>query len=721
MSEPRDDGWEARESVLESVEIFRRGAEIVRSVALVGSEQRVRVGGLPLELDDGSVRIEVEGGAIVRSFRVAFELAGREGDPLHAEPEELRELHRKIRGLVLELEELRARHARTAGLAIPERPARDHGRPPPPAPDRARLELLELRFALQREARERTQALELEKRDLERTARRLADEHARRTADAPSRHRVLKSIAIELAESAPASAVLHVAYRVRSARWAPSYRLSFDTRTGRAHLTMRAVVAQRTGEDWRGAELSVSTARMDGWYDLPELASLRIGRAQPAPRTGYRALPADGGALFADHDRGLPSARLAPLAQAPVTRAAQPVPAPAMVPTMTFAAVAPMSPMAPPVAGGPPGAPTGAPYAGPPPPAPAAPMPRQAMAEAVAAPQSMARAKSGGLMANLLGGLGGGGGALAEEGASADAYQAAAGAPLPPTSPTRALLDFGSLRLAAPEDPRRGTLRALERDERAKEAGLPPDAIVAALSALAAREAEMSALAPPAQHTYPDSLFGFDHRYAARGRADVPSDGAFHTLAITDAEGPASLLHVSVPREEPGVFRTLELACPLEGAVLRGPVDVYLDGSLAVSGSLSPTPAKGRIRVGMGLDESVKVARNVRFREESAGLMGGSSSLVHELELEARNNGPRPVRLEIRERLPVLAKGEEEIEIRPGKVSPPWQELAQTEPPLEGGRRWEIELASGAVTSLSAEYAIRISAKHELVGGNRRE
>jgi hypothetical protein len=122
----------------------------------------------------------------------------------------------------------------------------------------------------------------------------------------------------------------------------------------------------------------------------------------------------------------------------------------------------------------------------------------------------------------------------------------------------------------------------------------------------------------------------------------------------------------------------------------------------------------------MGLDESVKVARNLRFREESAGLMGGSTSLVHELEIEVQNASASAIRLEIRERLPVLAKGEEDIEIRPGKTSPPWQDLTRDDPPLEGGKRWVIDVAAGQKATLSAEYAIRISAKNELVGGNRR-
>jgi hypothetical protein len=360
--------------------------------------------------------------------------------------------------------------------------------------------------------------------------------------------------------------------------------------------------------------------------------------------------------------------------------------------------------------------------AAPAPAAPPAPVP-------MAPPQTYAaqsRAKGGGLMANLLGGFGGGGaptdfdegGAeLAEEVAYEQTRQGAPADVALRMAPSRALLDFGTLRLAAPNAPLRGVLRAADA---ASDSTASSPIVTGALAAARAVEHAIDALAAPAAHTFPDSLFGFDYRYDAEGRIEVPSDGAFHTVAITEAEGPASMLHVSVPREDPAVFRTLELASPLSGAVLRGPADVYLDGALLVSSSVSPTPTAGKLEIGMGVDESVKVARNLRFREESAGLMGGSTSLVHELEVEVQNASASAIRLEVRERLPVLTKGEEDIEIRPGKTSPPWQDFAQDDPPLDGGKRWVIDVAAGQKATLTAEYAIRISAKNELVGGNRR-
>lgn len=62
----------------------------------------------------------------------------------------------------------------------------------------------------------------------------------------------------------------------------------------RAALLVEALVAQRSGEDWSGVRLSLSTADLVSGARLPELPSLRLSRAQPPPRRGYR--PPAGGA-----------------------------------------------------------------------------------------------------------------------------------------------------------------------------------------------------------------------------------------------------------------------------------------------------------------------------------------------------------------------------------------------------------------------------------------
>ncbi len=43
--------------------------------------------------------------------------------------------------------------------------------------------------------------------------------------------------------------------------WGPSYRANLDTAAGRLRLERQAIVAQTTGEDWRGVRLTLSTGR----------------------------------------------------------------------------------------------------------------------------------------------------------------------------------------------------------------------------------------------------------------------------------------------------------------------------------------------------------------------------------------------------------------------------------------------------------------------------
>lgn len=711
----------ARPSRIERVELFRKGAEVVRVVSLEGSESRVRIDELPLELDDASVRVEVQRGrVVVGSVRVAVESTLRSAPASTAESAELQAVRRRLRAIALELEELRIRLERASALALPERPPHERGQAPLAAPDRARLELLHLRHRWMSEARARARALERERRGLERTARSLEEKLAARGAAAADRVRTFKSAIVELERTDPMGAALALRYRVSSARWAPSYRLSFDPATGRARLAMRAMVAQRTGEDWRGVALAVSTARMDAWYDLPELLALRIGRVQPAPRSGFRPLPTDGRDLFADHDRDLGAAARTWTSGPGSFAPSQPAPRAGVAPLSTSRSAATASaandtqdemtrhPQA--------GAGSGLAFAAAPwmdgaafaVPAAAAPPPTAAAAPA-AAPSPTAAAVPAAApppMAYL-------GEATRES--SEDALEIS---PAPDEAhpgvdstamPGPGWFRYAALRLEPPSSPFRGRLRFSDPDgER--------ESLLAAV--LEARDAPFDVPVPP-RHKYPSALFGFDHRYAAEALADVPSLGVFHAVAILEVETPASMTHVTVPREDPSVYRTLALAAPF--SLLAGPVDVLLGGELVVSGEIEPTPAGGPLVLGLGVDETVRVARRVRFHESSAGLLGGSSQLVHEVEVEVRNNGSLPVRVEVRERLPVPAPGQEDVEVRLLRVQPSWEEHAQDDPPLEGGRRWIVDLAPGEVTTLGAEYAIRIPAKYELIGGNRRD
>jgi hypothetical protein len=225
----------------------------------------------------------------------------------------------------------------------------------------------------------------------------------------------------------------------------------------------------------------------------------------------------------------------------------------------------------------------------------------------------------------------------------------------------------------------------------------------------------------PPGHSAAAGLGGFDYAWRVEDPADIPSDGAWHSVPLAEGEGPASPAFVCVPRESAEVFRTLRFSSPLRGPLLSAPMDVYVAGSWLLTVDLAPLPPGAELSLGLGVEQGLKVARNARFEEKTTGLIVNSLELHHDIEVELQNHLGRAASLELRERLPVAAAGEDEVQVVEGAVTPPWEPWERPEAPVEGARRWRLRLEPGERKVLRAHYSVRIPSKHELVGGNRRE
>jgi uncharacterized protein (TIGR02231 family) len=279
-----------------------------------------------------------------------------------------------------------------------------------------------------------------------------------------------------------------------------------------------------------------------------------------------------------------------------------------------------------------------------------------------------------------------------------------------PASQPQPRLDYGNLVMAAPTAGDRGKLVparmvASDRDDEAA--------------------ARIDQLPLPAGHAseWPHT---YDYAFASDGAVDVTSDGAWHSVALTTRPGTAKLRHVAVPREQADVFRVAEVGNPFDGPLLPGPIDVYDRGQFLVTSSVDYTPPGGSVEVGLGVDAAVKIARNAEFHEEATGMLRGALKLVHAITVELENGSPRPIEVEVRERVPVTRQGDDEIEVTIGRAEPAWEAWAP-EPAspgarrLRGGHRWRVTIPAATKKLLRASYEVRIPAKSELVGGNRRE
>jgi hypothetical protein len=152
--------------------------------------------------------------------------------------------------------------------------------------------------------------------------------------------------------------------------------------------------------------------------------------------------------------------------------------------------------------------------------------------------------------------------------------------------------------------------------------------------------------APPA-HSFPTALEGFDYLYAGESLVDLPGDAQFHSVPLLHRQLSAHLLWLVVPKVTCDVFRQASLESMPDLAIPNGPVDVYVGADFLATTQLPNVAPGGKFHLGLGVDQSLKVVRNTAYKEATTGMMGSTTSLRHEVTVEAANQLAREVRLEV--------------------------------------------------------------------------
>ncbi|MFI0238728.1 DUF4139 domain-containing protein [Streptomyces sp. NPDC016845] len=689
MTDNKTGAVRAWESTLTSVVVYARGAVCVRRArgVVTAADGRVRIGGLPLSLDPGSLRASVVAapGVRVAEARVAV---GAEPSASDAHEELRHEVERlsEARRAAEARRDRQLRRIEEVAAVRPVQPPRRRDDPHRRTPVDAWLGLAdfvdERLTALHARLDERDEELRRVRHELD-----LATERLRRapTGTATGSVRTSVSAVLTLEGAAREEVVVEVEYRVPGAVWVPSYRLTYRQGEGSGRLVLRASVAQHTGEDWTGVRIGLSTADLLRPTGAPKLRSTRIGRRQPPPApSGRREPPAGLAELFTGYDAAGPR---------PVPRAGG-------------AAVPPPPPQLYGAAGEDTAQGYGAPFAaGAAEDAPAygAPAP---VAPGAARPRSVGKARAA--HAPLSAGAP----------VFADAPMAPGAAPAPPPSalprsgpprPGAADLDYGDLVLSGADAPdgRRGLLEPVAPHDRttAEDRG---------------RAEAVRFLPLPGHAAWPrESAGSFDHRYDAEGPAGIPSDGAWHTVTVTGLPVGLRTEYVCVPSVEETVYATLVLTNATDRALLAGPVDLTSDGDQLPTTALPTVAPGGTGRIGLGPAEAVRASRRTELRESTAGLRNTTTVLDHRVHVELANRLPRTVTVEVRERVPVTSDGDIRIEERGGWTAPP-DGGEGPERPVPGTRLWRVDVPAGGTAVLDGGHEIRVPAAKALVGGERR-
>ena len=82
---------------------------------------------------------------------------------------------------------------------------------------------------------------------------------------------------------------LNLSYQINGARWEPVYDADLNTESGGIELKTLAQISQRTGEDWNGVDVTLSTLRPSAGTQLPQLNPWVLDFLPEQPEQRYRA------------------------------------------------------------------------------------------------------------------------------------------------------------------------------------------------------------------------------------------------------------------------------------------------------------------------------------------------------------------------------------------------------------------------------------------------
>jgi uncharacterized protein (TIGR02231 family) len=256
-------------NTVEQVTVYLDRAEVTRrlEVTLPAGEHTILVSGLPAQLFEASLRATGQGKglriATVESRRAfAADVAQQRERELRAQLQAQQDEKARLEGRGKALETQARFIERLAALPSAEGDQGQRQFVPEKWPaawaaiGKGMAETNAAKVALQQELRTVEEAI----RKLEQELRQI---------QTGRRDSITAAIQVQ-AESA-GKARFDLSYQLGGASWSPIYDAELDTGNGKLALTQAATIRQATGEDWREAQLTVSTARPGAGAAMPEL------------------------------------------------------------------------------------------------------------------------------------------------------------------------------------------------------------------------------------------------------------------------------------------------------------------------------------------------------------------------------------------------------------------------------------------------------------------
>jgi uncharacterized protein (TIGR02231 family) len=197
--------------------------------------------------------------------------------------------------------------------------------------------------------------------------------------------------------------------------------------------------------------------------------------------------------------------------------------------------------------------------------------------------------------------------------------------------------------------------------------------------------------------------------YRIPGVVTLPADGEPHKVTVTRFRLEPVLDYVTAPRLVAAVYRRAKLNNDSPYTLLPGAANLFAGDESIGSTRLELVAPQGEIELYLGVDDRVKVERELKRREVDKRLIGNRRRVQYAYEIALENLLPVEARVTLHDQIPVARH--EEIKVRLEFSDP--KPAAQSELNLLD---WELVLAPKSKRVVRYEFTVELPQGME-VGG----
>jgi uncharacterized protein (TIGR02231 family) len=191
--------------------------------------------------------------------------------------------------------------------------------------------------------------------------------------------------------------------------------------------------------------------------------------------------------------------------------------------------------------------------------------------------------------------------------------------------------------------------------------------------------------------------------------ATVPSDSTPHKVTIFHEDFPCGFDYIAMPRKVSFAYLQANVKNPADGVtLLPGQANVFREDMFVGTANLENIAPNQEFKLNLGIDESLKIERELVERHVEKKLIGSDRRLTYAYHLVITNLQDQPINLKLTEQLPVSRN--EQIKVRLNRSNPAIQVGKM------GALEWIFTLTPGVKQEVYYQFVVEHPANLTIVG-----